>query len=154
MQQHCQYSTHAVRHAPRQEECFCPHQQLGRVQIHELLNKFGNLAVFRREALKQLSQLDQPLHSMHDLTTLLAPRIDILKSYIECVANCEEPEAFYTTTLSSALNKNHYPMPTCCCKHNIQILRYGQPDASCHFPFPCQLHLQHGKGLLQLPIGV
>ena len=35
---------------------------------------------------------------------LLAPRIDILKSYIECVANFEEPEALYATTLSSALN--------------------------------------------------
>ena len=55
----------------------------------KLLNKFGNLEVFRREALKQFLQLDQPLHSMHDLTTLLAPRIDILKSYIKCVANFE-----------------------------------------------------------------
>ena len=70
----------------------------------KLINKFGNLEVFRREALKQFSQLDPPLHSMHDLTTLLAPRIDKLKSYIESVANFEEPEALYATTLSSALN--------------------------------------------------
>ena len=143
-----------LRAMPLNKKCAFIHIDIWEEFKSKLLNEFGNLEVFQCEALKQFSQLDQPLHSMHDLTTLLAPRIDILKSYIECVANCEEPEAFYTTTLSSALNKNHYPMPTCCCKHNIQILRYGQPDASCHFPFPCQLHLQHGKGLLQLPIGV
>ena len=65
----------------------------------KLLNKFGNLEVVQGEAIKQFSQLEQPLHSMHDLTTLLAPRIDILKSYIECVANFKEPEALYATTL-------------------------------------------------------
>ena len=67
----------------------------------KLLNKFGNQEVFRCEALKQFSQLEQLLHSMHNLTTLLAPRINILKSYMQ---NFEEPEALYATTLSSALN--------------------------------------------------
>ena len=66
--------------------------------------KFGNLKVFRRES-SQTILTAGPAPPQHEyLTMLLAPRIDILKSYIECVANFEEPEALYTTTLSSTLN--------------------------------------------------
>ena len=85
----------------------------------KLLSRFGNLEVFRCKTLKQFTQLDQPLQSTHDLTTLLAPRIDILKYYIKCISNFEEPEAIYATTLSSPPQQHHHPMPTCCRARNV-----------------------------------
>ena len=70
----------------------------------KLINDFGSIHVFRREALKQFSHLDQPLQSLQELVEHLVPAIKTLESHIKCVATFHDPDLLYNNTLTSSLN--------------------------------------------------
>ena len=69
----------------------------------KLIIDFGNTDVFRREALRQFSQMDQPLQTVQELADILVPTINTLKSHIQCVATFHNPDLLYTNTLSPTL---------------------------------------------------
>ena len=69
----------------------------------KLVDEFGSIEIFRHKALKLFTQLDQPLQNRNELTNVLAPRINGLKSTIKCVADFYDHTILYSITLSSAL---------------------------------------------------
>ena len=123
----------------------------------KLLSKFGNLEVFRREALTAGSTSPKYAWSHHPTSTQNW-RFEILHWVCCKFWRTWSPLRHYNVLCPQW---HHHPMPTCSHGHNIhpqtfqiQILRSSQLNASCHFLFPRQLHLQHGEGLLQLPLVV
>ena len=71
----------------------------------KLICDFCSLEMFQGEALKQFSQIDQPLQTLKELTDILVPAINSLKSYIKCVATFMDPTILNNITLSSTLNE-------------------------------------------------
>ena len=69
----------------------------------KLVDEFGSIEVFRCEALKLFTQLNQPLQNVKEFTNVLAPRINGLKSTIKCVADFLDHTVLYNITLFSAL---------------------------------------------------
>ena len=57
----------------------------------KLIDEFGSVEVFRCEALKLFTQLDQPLQNVKELTDKLAPRVNGLKYTIKCVVDFHDP---------------------------------------------------------------
>ena len=69
----------------------------------KLITYYGNTDVFRRKALCQFSQMDQPLQTVQELADVLVPTINTLKSHIQCVATFHDHDLLYTNMLSPTL---------------------------------------------------
>ena len=69
----------------------------------KLITDFGNTDVFRHKALRQFSQMDQPLQTVQELAVVLVPTINTLKSHIQCVATFHDHDLLYTNMLSPTL---------------------------------------------------
>ena len=69
----------------------------------KLINNFGNTNVFRHEAFRQFTQMDQPLQTVQELADILVPTINTLKSHVQRVATFHDHDLLYTNALSPTL---------------------------------------------------
>ena len=96
----------------------------------KLVDEFGSIEVFRREALKLFTQLDQPLQNVKELTNMLAPRINGLKSSIKCVADFHDH-----TVLRPGRHHHIYCIPVWVCPTFLPVLEaFKATDISNQMP--------------------
>ena len=70
----------------------------------KLIKGFGSIYVFRCEALKQFSHLDQPLQTLRELVKQLVPVIKTLESHIKCLDTFHDPVLLNKNILTSYFN--------------------------------------------------